>query len=83
MFLDIKLYYKAIVIKAVCYWHKNIHRSMEQNREPREYGLTWKITMKNEARIFNREKILGQLHAKEPNWTINTLCTQIQNVLKT
>ena len=54
---DFRLYYKAIVIKTVWYWLKNI--SVEQNREHREmnpctYGQL--ICDKGGKNILNGEK---------------------------
>jgi len=48
--LDFKLYYKAVIIKTVWYWHKSRHKSMEQNKKPRNEPTT------NGQLIFDKAK---------------------------
>ena len=85
---DFRLYYKATVIKTVCYWHKD--RNIDQWNKiespeinPCTYGHL--IFDTKEARIYNGEKTISltsdagktaQPLVKERNW--NTFCHHTQ-----
>ena len=58
--LSYKVYhYKAIVIKIVFFWHKNIYRSMEHDRNPRDqYMHLWAPYLWwRRQEIYNGEKV--------------------------
>ena len=55
---DFGPYYKATVIKTVwCWYKKQTHKSIEQNREPRnKHVQSWSINLKRRRQEYTMEK---------------------------
>ena len=66
---DFKLYYKAVIMKTVRYWHKNRHINQWNRIQPRNKPmLIWSINLW-QRRIYNGEKTVFSKNGAGKNWT--------------
>ena len=62
---DFRLYYKATVIKNMVLAQRQIYRSMEQIRKPRDKSMHLWTPLTKEARIYNGEKTISSTSGAE------------------